>query len=523
VAKVSPRDCKKRRGQCYKSQKAAKKGCQKKAATKGPPKVRAFLESFEKAKSPLDAFVEHDLNQFSKSELRILQERLKAPKYRSKLEPFNRAAREVYAHRTAKDPSKKVGDRVRELNNKLQEEHKEKVGKINSNVAQMAVALRNRLETEQRLPLFQAAPAMMVELMSETYQFGGAEARITGPESVTVGDTTRILGTGFGNRTGKVFLLFGDNRNIVSRVELPVKFWRDESITVEIPGDLQPTFHCNPSGAPTYSYPGERERSMNEETPVVLWVHLEGAESGPSKELLIRHDNIRPRITSVTPETLTPGCELVVEGRNFMETDNPNESSGSMYISWGPHRLEFELLEWRDKYIRALIPEDTSGLPKTDNATIFIRNCQNFTTQLALIKFEPNYEYIAKEKEEWVRCQPPPPVAFACFFPNRVEKTYWDHTLLNGWTVYGVYTDTDTHTCFIDIIEGIFEPLFGSGANSDSYWGDYYDVRYLRRPQRGDTNTLTRVDLQVNAGCAVKHTFTLLIKGPSGTDPGTID
>jgi hypothetical protein len=454
------------------------------------PKIDAFLRALEKAQSPSDWSDTFTADQFTRKELEILKSKLQDPKYKSKIDRFKRQAEKQTGHKATKHQGKSLAQIRSEKLRQLERAHRQKVNQLNKRVQDRVSRLQSSMPAKGKGPsLANRVSPDAVQRAPRRLPRDNAGGSITSPNHLIVGETVTIEGTGFGDRTGRVALIIGEDL-----FECPVSAWRDRRIRAVIPESLQPEITCS-GGRITYAFLEDERESGIEPTRTTLWVKRAGGETGPTKVLGIYPDLDRlvPEITSVYPEQLTPGGEFIIEGRNFMETDHPRDDfAGNLSIRFMREELDIRIYEWRDSYIRALVPLDVSEMAPYSTGSLRIENCARNEANYSRFGFTPAEEIILLESgEHSASCKPA--AFFPCMFGTEYRKTFFETQLAENWAVEECWLEARTR-----------------GINAGAY--------FHRQPPVGSTNPRTIVVFWADGFSRVEAEVFLSIKGPRGLD-----
>ncbi len=150
------------------------------------------------------------------------------------------------------------------------------------------------------------------------------------------------------------------------------------------------------------------------------------------------NQNTVPRISEVTPNTIAPGLDVIIDGIGF------GDSTGTVKVKISGKTFNAVINAWQDGWINIYLPESISGVHETNNAVIVVK--MNNKTLNFNIPFIPISEQ--RVVNGW----------FAeglladlfVFTGHSGEKTFFPNTVLkNGWTVKEWYFDefTSTNEC----------------------------------------------------------------------------
>jgi hypothetical protein len=423
-------------------------------------KVEKFLGEIMKAKSLEEVSRAFERANFSEAEKKQIEKELKKSKYSSKLQSLGRKA-EASAKAQAKAKIRQITRQKKEALNRKQEQE---LRRLNQHANTMFISLKRRSASAESTPMSrELTPAMEVKLSRSTLPGVGERPtwRIDSiePQPVVVGGDIIISGVGFGTTQGRVDLLFMDTRR---RYPLEIfRSWSQNRIIVLIPPELAPLI-------------GESEKTVR------LWVKPQGGGGlGPTREIRIIPDptTLIPEITVLSSDSITPGQEIAISGRNFL-TRRP----GTVEFVFGSHRFRGIIKGWTNDLILAQLPGDITGLVTTRGQI----EVENHAGQKATreIYFSPRTEIVVLEDREGHVCWG--------LLGHREYIQLWTNELINEWRV----VDTERH---------FLRKTWRSGCS------------FEHRPEAGSTDSTTEIVVWCDAFNWVDCSISLVIEGPVGT------
>jgi len=243
--------------------------------------------------------------------------------------------------------------------------------------------------------------------------------------------------------------------------DVPVR-WSEGTVVVNIPLDISSSI----------GEPGKN---------AVIWVKPRGGGgSGPARH--IRIQPVVPEITVLSTESITPGQEIAIAGRNFL-----SERQGRIEFEFGVHRFRGIINEWTNDVILARLPRDISGMVTT-RGQVFVENHVG-NRSFREISFLPRTEIVVLEDTEGHICW--------SLLGYREYIQLWTNELINEWRV------VDT----------------GLIAIRDRTWRS--GCSFEHRPEAGSTDSTTEILLWCDAFNWVPEcTISLFAEGPVGTPHG---
>lgn len=274
------------------------------------------------------------------------------------------------------------------------------------------------------------------------------------PESVLVGGDLTFDGSGFGDRPGRVEVVFRDSRLIAPG---DVVRWRDDRVQVRMPLALAPLV-------------GESAKET------VVWLVHSDETSRVGREIRIRPNELllRPRVRSLVPDEgrVGPGDVLAVEGVNFLSRP------GSARMSVGGRRIDPVVETWSDTLLLLRVPEDIVGLVEQEGI-LFLDNHLGRST-------DTRFTFLPRLANEGLTKR----YSHTCgLLGFRDTVTAFDFPLINQWRV----ADYSLHG--------------SSGLNQGCVWE--------KSPTAHDPST--RLLYWCNALFFVDCSIRVLLEGPAGT------
>ncbi len=428
-------------------------------------KVDNFLRELMKARSPDAVAQAFHRAHFSAAEKRQLERTLREPRYAAKLRTLgNRRKGPLPA--TARPP--RLNPRLTQMRQRSLAQHQaQQLRRLN----QQAETLFRRLQGGGGTGTMAAArpravpltPAMQARMNARPTPGGDHDWRISSvePTPVEAGRAFNIHGSGFGSAGGTVDLVFTDLRSIVP---LTVGSWSDTRVTVTVPSDASPLL-------------GDSGRTGR------LWVKpRDGGGSGPTANVTVRPDprTLEPTITVLSSDTVMPGQELTIGGRNFL--DHPR---GTVEFRFGAHRFNGEIQRWDNDVIRVRLPEDISGMVTTAGEVVIENNVRAQAAHA--ITFRPRINSVVLTDTEGHVCWG--------LLGYKEYIQLWNNPLINEWKVVA----TERHKYNSTIFSG---------------------CEFERQPTAGSTNATTEIMLWCDAFSWLSCDVNLTLEGPEGTPHG---
>ena len=308
------------------------------------------------------------------------------------------------------------------------------------------------------------------------------------PQPVEVGASLTIAGSDFGDERGTVSIAFD-----TTMVDCRIESWHDNRIVVKIPELVEPIV-------------GETTTSAR------VWVFADGKEHGPSTLIDVKPNEARltPVVTSVSPNGISPGQIVYLNGRNFL-TQGPqsridfrlsNPISGTSQVMYAG-----VITNWQDTSISVQFPEDISGGFHLQNPIdIEVRNNAGNSVSTSSSVLNPPLERVVIKSDQ---------VYYSDYSGkcenrdkrNRTYRAFEGKRLLNGWKV--VSAEAYASYCWCGI---------GPGArynSSGTYSGNNCTAEIIGSPQIGTNNP--EVDVAVSfKPPEVTSIVKVTIEGPVG-------
>ncbi len=451
-----------------------------------PAPVRAFLAELGGIQNADQAALLLKRTQLTRGEMKLLEGELAKPSWASKLETIRRSVRRSSHPPTpVKFRGQNISAVLAGLRLKLRGE-REEAGRVKMQkfLGRLA-AVRNSARPPRKITLGATRMAGAQALLSNP----GSSAAITSvnPGSVTVGQTVAISGRGFGDTPGRVVL-----RTEHEIIPCEVVSWDSQRIQARVTRELFPWEGMEDVPDNVCTSTGIR---------VYLWVKLAGGETGPWTQISVSPDTspLVPTISSVTPENLGPGCDLLIEGDNFGEAVSPMPASCSgrtrLEITFRGQTLPVEVSEWRNSYIVARLAEDISGIQALSGGVLEVRNRLHLEAVKGGLSFTPEMEVADIERGPFEsHCEWSALLIF-CLVGQVDYLDAYDLELRNGWKVSDRWIEIDDED--------------SEGPN----FGGYFE----HPPEIGGTGVHTRVVAWCDAFSWVSCRSHVLVTGPKGT------
>lgn len=156
-----------------------------------------------------------------------------------------------------------------------------------------------------------------------------------------------------------------------------------------------------------------------------------------------------PKITLVSPTTVTPGQKVLIRGTDLLPR-------GSVTFTFGSSSFEGQVseLEWTNDLISVLLPDGIRGVKEQDGTVTVKKPGFNLRAD-APIHFVPTWEYQVLRSNALTYASQPWDLAAALALFIFTGQTSWcaqfniyfpglpSHTLLNTWAIHSLYYDSD--------------------------------------------------------------------------------
>jgi hypothetical protein len=418
-----------------------------------------------KARSPDGVAQAFHRAHFSALEKRHLEQALKEPRYAAKLRALGDRQK---GRLPAKTGAPVLSPGLTQMQQRsLTQRRTQELSRLN----QQADTLFRRLQGAGGAAAKAAArpisvpltPTVQARMDTRPTPGGEHDWRITDvePAPAEAGRQFTIHGSGFGNAGGTVDLVFRELRSIIT---VAVGSWSDTRITVTVPSDASPLLGTD----------GRTGR---------LWVKpRDGGGFGPTANILVRPDpaTLEPAITVLSSDTIMPGQELTIGGRNFL--DHPR---GTVEFRFGAHRFNGQIEQWDNDVIRVRLPEDISGMVTTAGELVVENNTRAQAAHA--ITLRPRTESAVLTDTEGHVCWG--------LLGYKEHIQIWTNPLINEWKV----VSTERHKYNSTIFSG---------------------CEFERRPAAGSSDATTEIVLWCDAFSWLTCDVNLTIEGPAGTPHG---
>jgi hypothetical protein len=451
------------------------------------PKVAQFLRTVMQAKTLAELGPALERAGFTQKEYQELQQAITDPVYSKRIEQLKRSARPSRPASAVRYPGKTAAQVVAAKKKALAQAHQNRI-KQQSNLVMSA---RQRHHSSPGTFLAQPIrPPRQYTVPKQELQVamrlpgGGTPARISEvePREVVVGASVTIQGSRFGSQTGQVAFILDEELFYCD-----VSSWRDSRITAQIPAGLD------------LNEVEESDRRRSDRLPIVseralLWAKLHGGETGPTTEIYLEPDLTRyqPEITAISPSTIEPGMQVLIEGSNFLAERSPERPfPARIEVLFDHDLLPVDILEWQDTFVRIRLDPSLTNRRKLTAGMVRIRNRLLQEAQKGGIVFEPIKEIVQLEGDtHGARCHPTaiPPL---CLVGEKKQYTDFDLRLRNDWVVEDAWLETSSR-----------------GINGGAY--------YNRRPTIGSDDPTSTITVWADAYSMGYGTIHVTIKGPKG-------
>jgi len=435
---------------------------QAKQLTKAVPKTRDvkiadFLKVIERAQSMEEIANAFESMKFSTADHQRIEEEIKKGGHVRKLETLTGSAQAAAAAKAESE----IRQKTRQMELQLERDAEKKIQRSRQE-AQILVKNAEQLRSRTVYQKKTASPAPVSRAKVQT-PASGSLSRITSfdpqPVSLQGANDLYIMGANFGRGPGQVRITTGGAATV-----LRVISWHDNSIIVRLPANLLDIVR---DAIPDAFRGGEIEGRVSVETS--------GNIASGSVRLHAPPDlsRLQPRITSVSPEEVSPRHVLVLHGTNFLE------DAGRVTFLMGSERFPGRIEKWYDGLVSVVVPEIKGFLAM--DGRVEIETKLGLRTQ-SVFKFQP-----ALERRGLLTNYGNGGWLGPCMFGCTEVVTWHSFVLQNGFVIKDV-------------------ELRARGAHTD----------YRTRPRVGTTFPRTVLEIRVPAFTFIYLSHFIFIEGPAG-------
>lgn len=428
----------------------------KAAPRTGDAKIADFLKVIERAKSMEEITKAFESMKFSTADHQKIEEEIKKGGHVRKLEAL---ARSEQAAAAAKAESE-IRQKTRHLELQLERDAEKKIQRSRQE-AQILVKNAEQLRSRTVYQKKTAPPAPVSQAKVQT-PASGDMSRITSfnpqPVSLQGANDLYIMGANFGRGPGQVRITTGGTATV-----LRVISWHDDSIIVRLPANLLDIVRA---AIPDAFRGGEIESRVSVETSRNIATGSVRLHAPPDLSRL------QPRITSVSPEEVSPRHVLALHGTNFLD------DAGRVTFLMGSERFPGRIEKWYDGLVSVVVPEIRGFLAM--DGRVEIETKLGLRTQ-SVFKFQPALERTGLIDSLTRGGQ------FGCNFGCTDVVTWHNFVLQNGWVIKDVELRT-------------------GGVRTT----------YRTRPRVGTTFPRTVLEVRTPAFTFVHVYQLMIIEGPAG-------
>lgn len=371
----------------------------------GDAKIADFIKVIERAKSIEEITKAFESMKFSTADHQKIEEEIRKGGHDRKLETLARSEQAAAAAKAEAEIQQKTKQMElqleRDAENKIQRSRRE------------AEILVKKAEQSLSRTVYQKKPASPAPVSQARVQTPapGDMSRITSfnpqPVSLQGANDLYIMGANFGRGPGQVRITTGG-----TATALRVISWHDDSIIVRLPANLLDIVRA---AIPDAFRGGEIEGRVSVETSRNIATGSVRLNAPPDLSRL------QPRITSVSPEEVSPRHVLVLYGTNFLE------EPGRVTFFMGTKRFPARFEKWYDGLVSVVVPEIRGFLAMDGRVEI--------ETKLGL-RTQSSFKFLPALEIKSLHSLFPP--TGHCTFGCDEFVTWHSYTLQNGWIIKDV-------------------------------------------------------------------------------------
>lgn len=306
----------------------------------GSVKVNSFLQQVLTTSSLKDLSNEFQRVQFSKTEINQLKKKLRENDYKYKI---NKLVQKEKKKKQTKTFTKVAKSNRPSKASTPKESYQQRKVQANRQVKVKLKRLRASTKRKQMSSLkvqgvrkLASNDIMMMRRFTSSGEFSPTITSLR-PEAGTAGQRIAISGVNFGSNQGRVALIIG--RSTPARGNLMyahVNNWTPNQITITLPNIIQPLV-------------GESIKNG------IIWVKLADSELGPYHNYRFQPNltMLRPTVTRVEPEPISPHSNILIEGSNFLTEHKPTVQIVGMREGSISGEANIIVAEYDDNYIFA--------------------------------------------------------------------------------------------------------------------------------------------------------------------------